>query len=87
MADLDVSDLKDLRADGTMFLGGTRLVHLTLLGDHFVTTSTDRHAGASYRLPCGYCCALAWPSAKAIKLICKCVDYGIIQDGSRDARN
>jgi len=86
MADLDLSDLEDLRADRTMFLGVTRLVQLKLLGDHCVTTSTDRHAGASCRSPCCYCSALARPSAKAINLIRKCADYGIIQDGSRDAR-
>ena len=86
MAELYASDLQDLRTNGIMVSGVTRPVHLTLLGDYSFTTSFDGHAGASCRLSCGYCCALARPSAKTIKLIPKYADYGTLQDGSRAAR-
>jgi len=69
-----------------MVSGVTRPVHLTLLGDYFFIKSFDGHVGSSCRFPCGYCCALARPSAKTIKLIPKYADYGTLQDGSRAAR-
>jgi len=86
MAELYASDVDNLRTNGIMVSGVTRPVHLTLRGDHSFTTSFDCHAGASCRFPCGYCCALARPSAKTIKLIPKYADYGTIQEGSRAAR-
>ena len=85
MAELYASDLDNLRTNGIMVSGVTRPVHLTMRGDHSFNTSFDCHAGASCRFPCGYCCALARPSAKTIKLIPKYAGYGTIQEGSRAA--
>ncbi|OSX71490.1 hypothetical protein BU14_0527s0003 [Porphyra umbilicalis] len=86
MAKLYASDLEDLRTSGIMVSGVTRPVHLTLLGDYSFTTSFDGHGGPRCCFLCGYCYALARPSANTINLIPNYADYGTLKDGSRAAR-
>jgi len=86
MAELFAPDLEDLWTKGINVAGVTRPVHMILMGDYSSTTSFDGHAEASCRIPCGYCCCLARPSATSKKLRPNYAEYGTMQDDSRAAR-
>eukprot|EP00170_Pyropia_yezoensis_P002348 contig_9845_g2352 len=72
-------DIEELRENGLLVRGETRQVQLILTGDYLRLTSWSGHSGATSRMPCLWCTALAQETATNGLMVTK---YGCIQDGS-----